>query len=105
MGVKLLVPEHSRLNSVLGVVIPAGVSPDLVRSHMSRVHRVEVSGAFGQNMVRIGQMGEQSRAHNLFKTLHALGASLQHGGAKIDLPSGIAELEKGLSRELANTSA
>lgn len=105
MGLELLVPEYARLNSVLGVVIPAGISPDLVRSHMSKVHRVEVSGAFGQSMVRIGQMGEQSRAHNLFKTLHALGASLKHSGAKIDLPSGIAELEKGLSQELANTFA
>ncbi|MGV3743444.1 MAG: pyridoxal-phosphate-dependent aminotransferase family protein [Burkholderiaceae bacterium] len=105
MGIQLLVPERARLNSVLGVVIPDGISPDLVRSHMSKVHRVEVSGAFGQNMVRIGQMGEQSRAHNLFKTLHALGASLQSCGAKVDLPAGIAELEKGLSREIANSFA
>jgi aspartate aminotransferase-like enzyme len=105
MGISLLVPEQARLNSVLGVVIPDSISPDQVRSHMSKVHRVEVSGAFGQSIVRIGQMGEQSRAHNLFKTLHALGASLQYCGAKIDLPSGIAELEKGLSQELANAFA
>lgn len=45
-------------------------------SHMSRVHRVEISGVFGLNIVRIGQMGEQSRAHNLFRMLHALGSSM-----------------------------
>jgi aspartate aminotransferase-like enzyme len=66
---------------------------------MSRVHRVEISGSFGLEIVRIGQMGEQSRAHNLFRTLHALGASIQYAGATLDLPAGIAELEKGLAQE------
>jgi alanine-glyoxylate transaminase / serine-glyoxylate transaminase / serine-pyruvate transaminase len=47
---------------------------------MSAVHRVEISGSFGLNIVRIGQMGEQSRTHNLFRTLHALGSSMQHEG-------------------------
>jgi alanine-glyoxylate transaminase/serine-glyoxylate transaminase/serine-pyruvate transaminase len=64
---------------------------------MSRVHRVEISGAFGLNIVRIGQMGEQSRAHNLFRTLHALGSSMKASGAVLDLPAGMAELERSLS--------
>ena len=53
---------------------------DEVRRTMSTVHRVEISGAFGHNILRIGQMGEQSRAHNLFRTLHAFGASLRACG-------------------------
>ena len=68
---------------------------------MSRVHRVEISGSFGLNIVRIGQMGEQSRAHNLFRTLHAFGSSMQYEGASLDLPAGIAELEKGLSEKFS----
>ena len=32
----------------------------------------EIAGAFGLNIVRIGQMGEQCRAPNLFRVLHAL---------------------------------
>lgn len=99
MGLKLLVAEPARLNSVVGIMIPDGVSADAVRSHMSRVHRVEISGSFGLNIVRVGQMGEQSRAHNLFRTLHAFGSSMQSEGAILDLPAGIAELEKGLSEK------
>lgn len=99
MGLELLVPEAARLNSVIGIKVPAGLSADAVRSYMSRVHRVEISGSFGLEIVRIGQMGEQSRAHNLFRTLHALGASIQYAGAALDLPAGIAELEKGLAQE------
>ena len=68
-----------------------------VLADLSRVHRVEISGAFGLNIVRIGQMGEQSRAHNLFRTLHALGSSMKAAGARLDLPAGMAELERSLS--------
>jgi alanine-glyoxylate transaminase / serine-glyoxylate transaminase / serine-pyruvate transaminase len=105
MGLDLLVPEPVRLNSVVGIKIPEGISAEGVRTHMSRVHRVEISGAFGLNIVRIGQMGEQSRAHNLFRTLHAFGSSMQYAGATLDLPAGIAELEKGLSQKFIAASA
>jgi aspartate aminotransferase-like enzyme len=98
MGLKLLVAREHRLNSVIGICTPDNVSSDAVRAHMSRVHRVEISGAFGMNIVRIGQMGEQSRAHNLFRTLHALGASMQAAGAKLDMPAGMAELERSLAQ-------
>ena len=97
MGLQLLVPRQHRLNSVIGIVTPEHVSSDVVRAHMSRVHKVEISGAFGLNILRIGQMGEQSRAHNLFRTLHAFGSSMQAGGARLDLPAGMAELERSLS--------
>ncbi|MES2019398.1 MAG: aminotransferase class V-fold PLP-dependent enzyme [Pseudomonadota bacterium] len=97
MGLTLLVPKEHRLNSVIGIVTPEQVSADVVRTHMSRVHKVEISGAFGLNILRIGQMGEQSRAHNLFRTLHALGSSMQTAGAHLDLPAGMAQLERALS--------
>lgn len=103
MGLQLLVPEEARLNSVLGINIPQGVSGDAVRAHMSAIHRVEISGSFGLNIVRIGQMGEQSRAHNLFRTLHALGSSMQYAGATLDLPAGIATLEKNLSTDTSSS--
>lgn len=97
MGLDLLVSKKHRLNSVIGIVVPDGISSDFVRSHMSRVHKVEISGAFGLEILRIGQMGEQSRAYRLFRTLHALGASLQVAGARLDLPASMAELERALS--------
>lgn len=97
MGLGLFVEKPHRLNSVVGLVVPEHVSADAVRAHMSKVHKVEISGAFGLNILRIGQMGEQSRAHNLFRTLHALGASMRAAGASLDLPAGMAELERKLS--------
>ncbi len=97
MGLDLLVEKQHRLNSVIGIIVPDHVSADAVRADMSCVHKVEISGAFGLNILRIGQMGEQSRAHNLFRTLHAFGASMRKCGAKLDLPAGMAELERMLS--------
>ena len=97
MGLQLLIEKDYRLNSVVGIVVPEHVSADAVRAYMSKVHKVEISGAFGLNILRIGQMGEQSRAHNLFRTLHALGASMRAAGAELDLPAGMAELERTLS--------
>lgn len=97
MGLRLLIEPAHRLNSVVGIVVPEQVSAEAVRAYMSAVHKVEISGAFGLNIVRIGQMGEQSRAHNLFRTLHAFGSSMRASGAKLDLPAGMAELERKLS--------
>ncbi|MGE5547124.1 MAG: pyridoxal-phosphate-dependent aminotransferase family protein [Solirubrobacterales bacterium] len=94
MGLELFVPPEARLNSVVGIKLPAGVSGDEVRRHMSHVYRVEISGAFGLDILRIGQMGEQCRAHHVFRTLHAFGSSIQAVGGKIDLPAGVAELER-----------
>ncbi|MEN9501203.1 MAG: hypothetical protein RI964_488 [Pseudomonadota bacterium] len=102
MGLRLLIEKPHRLNSVVGIVVPDHVSPDAVRDHMSQLHKVEISGAFGLNIVRIGQMGEQSRAHNLFRTLHALGSSMRACGATLDLPVGMAELERSLSASAAH---
>ena len=97
MGLSLLIPAHSRLNSVVGISVPDGVSADRVRHVMSELHKVEISGAFGLNILRIGQMGEQSRTHNLFRTLHALGSAIRVVGGRVDLPAGMAELERVLA--------
>lgn len=93
MGLQLYVEPESRLNSVVGITLPEQIDgPELLRL-MSQRHRVEISGSFGPRIVRIGQMGEQSRTHNLFRALHALGSSMQSLGARIDLPGGVAAME------------
>ena len=96
MGLELFVQSKSRLNSVVGISLPKGVDGKQVLKTMSDNYKVEISGSFGLPIVRIGQMGEQSRAHNLFRTLHALGMSMKYSGASIDLPSGMAALERAL---------
>ena len=100
LGVPLYVRRESRLNSVIGVVVPDAIDGAALRAHISQAHRVEISGSFGLPIVRIGQMGEQSREHHLFRTLHALGSSMQALGAAIDLPQGMGQLEKALSADL-----
>ena len=97
MGLTLFAPKDVRLNSVIAISLPDGVDSARVREYMTKVFRVEISGAFGLNIVRIGQMGEQCRSHNLFKTLYALGMSFQREGLKLDVASGMAALEQGLA--------
>ncbi len=99
MGLHLFIPASHRLNSVLAIELPRGVESKVVLAHMSRKFRVEISGSFGLDVVRIGQMGEQCRSHNLFKVLYATGMSFRHFGVKLDVSEGLAELERALTRE------
>lgn len=98
MGLELFVPRTHRLNSVVVISLPEGLDGDAVREHMSAEFNVEIAGAFGLNVVRIGQMGEQCRSHNLFKVLYAMGTSMQRFGANLDVAGGMAALEQGLAR-------
>ncbi|EAT13968.1 pyridoxal-phosphate-dependent aminotransferase family protein [Bermanella marisrubri] len=104
MGLSLYVEPHSRLNSVVGINLPDGVEGKQLLNTMSQLYKVEISGSFGLPIVRIGQMGEQSRAHNLFRTLHALGMSMKSCGGNVDLPAAMAALERGLDRSSALTA-
>lgn len=97
MGMSLFAPKDVRLNSVIAIRLADGVDSARVRDFMTKAFRVEISGAFGLPIVRIGQMGEQCRSHNLFKTLYALGMSFVREGCKLDVAAGMAALEQGLA--------
>jgi alanine-glyoxylate transaminase/serine-glyoxylate transaminase/serine-pyruvate transaminase len=97
MGLELFVPEEYRLDSVISINMPAGVDSAELRNYMAKTFSVEISGAFGHNIVRIGQMGEQCRSQNLFKTLYALGMSCQHFGVKVDVSKAMAVMEENLA--------
>jgi aspartate aminotransferase-like enzyme len=99
MGLRLFIPAEHRLNSVVAVRVPEGVVARDVLAYMSRKFRVEISGSFGLDVVRIGQMGEQCRSHNLFKALYATGMSFRHFGVELDVSEGLAALERALTRE------
>ena len=98
MGLELLVPKARRLNSVIAVRVPPSTSSRDVLAYMSRKFHVEISGSLGLDVVRLGQMGEQCRSHNLFKVLYATGMSFRHFGVDLDVSQGLAALERGLSR-------
>lgn len=96
LGLTLYVTQSARLNSVIGINVPDNIDANALLKHMSTRYGVEISGSFGANIVRIGQMGEQCRTHHLFRTLHALGSSVNELGYALNLPAGLTELEKAL---------
>lgn len=100
MGLRLFVASPHRLNSVVAIESPKGIDSDRVRAHMARIYGVEIAGAFGLDIVRVGQMGEQCRPHNLFKTLYAMGRSFQREGAKMDVATAMTTLEEQLAAAL-----
>ncbi len=99
MGLKLYISKAHRLNSVVAIDLPPGIDSHRLRKYMSDVFHVEISGAFGLNIVRIGQMGEQCRSHNLFKVLYALGMSFKHEGLELKVSHGMAALEEHLVQD------
>ena len=96
MGLKLFVPIKDRHNSVVAIQTPENTDSAQIRKIMSKRFNVEISGAFGMDIMRIGQMGEQCRSHNLFKVLYALGMSCRQTGVDLDVSLGMAELELNL---------
>ncbi len=103
LGLQLATPKEYRLNSVVAIQVPAGVNDVRARAYMSSMFKVEIAGAFGLDIVRIGQMGEQCRAPNLFRVLHALGVAFTKEGARLDLSAGMAALEAYLAQYAEDT--
>lgn len=99
LGLSLYVPSAARLNSVVGIQLPDGLSAKTVCNHISARYKVEIAGSFGPPIVRIGQMGEQCRVHHLFRTLHALGSTFNDLGCPLDVPQGMAQLENQLQQQ------
>lgn len=99
MGLELFTPAEYRLNSVVAIKNPAKVVTKDLIAHMINSHGVEISGAFGLDIIRIGQMGEQCRPENLWKVIEALGMSYEHFGVKLDVSSALSELEKFRERQ------
>lgn len=97
MGLEMLIPDPYRLNSVVAIKLPESVPSAEMRKYMADTFHVEIAGAFGLPIIRIGQMGEQCRSQNLFKTLYALGMSLKHYGLDMKIADGMARLEDRLA--------
>ena len=93
MGLGLFTAPEHRLPCVIAINAPPGIDSKAVRGRMAAHHGVEIAGAFGLPIIRIGQMGEQCRSHRLFRVLSALGESYREFGLDLDVPGGIAALE------------
>lgn len=85
MGFEMYAPKSCRLNSVVAVKNKNGVSVKDVIAHMKHHHNVEISGAFGLDIFRVGQMGEQARPQNVHRVLEAIGHTYESFGVKVNL--------------------
>ena len=94
MGLSLFVKEEHRLNSVLAINLPKGINSHDLIEHMVKAYYVEISGAFGLEVIRIGQMGQQCRPQNIIRVLYALGMAFKNAGLTLDIASGMAALEQ-----------
>jgi alanine-glyoxylate transaminase / serine-glyoxylate transaminase / serine-pyruvate transaminase len=89
MGLELYAPKGHRLNSVLSIKNKDQVDTKKLLLIMRTKFGVEISGAFGLDIVRIGQMGEQARPQNVRRVLEALGRAYENLSVKVDVDSGL----------------
>ncbi len=94
LGFELYTPKEFRLNSVVAIKNLNQVNTKELITYMIQQHQVEISGAFGLDIIRIGQMGEQCRLPNIEKTLRALVAGYEHFGVQLDHEQGLFEFER-----------
>lgn len=79
-GFEMYAPEYCRLNSVVAIKNRNGVSVKELLTYMRKTYNVEISGAFGLDIFRVGQMGEQARPENVRRVLEAIIGSYEHFG-------------------------
>lgn len=83
MGLELYGDQSNRMNNVVGVVIPAGVAGEAVRSSMLHDFCIEIGTSFGPlqgKIWRIGTMGYNARKDAVLTTLAALENVLRRAG-------------------------
>jgi (S)-ureidoglycine---glyoxylate transaminase len=92
MGLKLFGDQTNKMPNVTGVVIPAGVDPDGVRTMMLNDFGIEIGTSFGPlhgKIWRIGTMGYVCRKENVLMCLAALEACLRRFGYKAPPGAGV----------------
>lgn len=77
LELQLFAPDSVRLPTVVSIRVPVGANGDHIRAHMREKHGIEISGAFGHNIIRVGQMSEQCRPERVERTVNALSEALR----------------------------
>ena len=81
----------------MAIRLPESIDSAALREEMERQHGVQIAGAFGLPIFRIGQMGEQCRRGPVLRTLRALGTSLQTLGWHAEPEAGVTAAETHLT--------
>lgn len=79
-GFEMYAPEYCRLNAVVAIKNRNSVSVKELLQYMKQSYNVEISGAFGLDIFRVGQMGEQARPENVRRVVDAIIGSYEHFG-------------------------
>jgi len=91
MGLDLFGDQRHKMPNVTGVMIPAGVNGEGVRSTMLNDFGIEIGTSFGPlhgRIWRIGTMGYVCRKENVLHCLAALEAALRRAGFKARTSAG-----------------
>ena len=80
MGFELHAPSWCRLNSVVAIKNRENVPVKELLAFMKKQFNIEISGAFGLDIIRVGQMGEQARPENVKAVLQAITESYKYYG-------------------------
>ena len=92
LGLKLFGDQNTRMNDVIGVVIPQGIDDSSVRAELLHDFSVEIASSFGPlkgRIWRIGVMGSNARPDAVATTVAALGTVLQRQGFAASTERGI----------------
>lgn len=95
MGLELYGDQSTRMNDVIGIVIPEGAT-DAVRAALLENYAVEIASSFGPlkgHIWRVGVMGCNARKDCIMTTLLALGSALLDAGVQVDITAGVAAAE------------
>lgn len=95
MGLELYGDQATRMNDVIGIVIPEGAT-DAVRAALLENYAVEIASSFGPlkgRIWRVGVMGCNARKDCIMTTLLALGSALLDAGVQVDITAGVAAAE------------
>lgn len=84
-----LYAKSGHASTVSTIVLPEGISFSALKEEMLKRHNILIGGAFdylGNQVFRIGHMGENAREEKLYRTLKALHHSLTALGVKLESP-------------------
>jgi (S)-ureidoglycine-glyoxylate aminotransferase len=92
MGLTVFGDDAHRMTNVTGVLIPAGVDGERVRTAMRAHFEIEIGTAFGPlagRIWRIGAMGYNAMKHKVLITLGALETCLRREGLPLEAGRGV----------------
>ena len=92
MGLEIFGDDRCRMTNITGVVIPAGIDGERVRTMMREAFEIEIGTAFGPlqgRLWRIGAMGYNAMRHKVLITLGALEAVLRAEGHRFEAGAGV----------------